>query len=55
MNHFIGFGLLALTVFKILLIVLYHINTNLKVFVFLTVGGLMLAISFIANKRVSAG
>lgn len=51
----IGFGLLALTIFKIFFIDLHHINTNLKVFVFLTVGGLMLAISFFANKRVSAG
>ncbi|HWP00437.1 MAG TPA: DUF2339 domain-containing protein [Methylococcus sp.] len=51
----IGFGLLALTIFKILFIDLYYINTNLKVFVFLAVGGLMLTISFIANKRMSAG
>jgi hypothetical protein len=49
----IGFGLLALTIFKILFIDLYNINTNLKVFVFLTVGGLMLAISFLANKQAS--
>lgn len=48
----IGFGLFALTIFKILFIDLYQINTNLKVFVFLTVGCLMLAISFFANKRI---
>jgi hypothetical protein len=51
----IGFGLLALTIFKIFFVDLHHINTNLKVFVFLTVGGLMLAISFFANKRAAAG
>jgi|GEM_PF-1953859 hypothetical protein len=51
----IGFGLFALTIVKILFIDLYSINTNLKVFMFLTVGVLMLAISFVANKRMSAG
>lgn len=50
----IGFGLFALTIFKILFIDLHNINTNLKVFVFLMVGVLMLAISFFANKQVSA-
>ncbi|NOR81453.1 MAG: DUF2339 domain-containing protein [Methyloprofundus sp.] len=49
----IGFSLLSLTIFKILFIDLHHINTNLKVFVFLIVGGIMLAISFIANKHSS--
>lgn len=51
----IGFGLFVLTIFKILFIDLYSINTNLKVFVFLTVGALMLAISFFTNKREAAG
>ena len=49
----IGFSLLSIAIFKILFIDLYHINTNLKVFVFLAVGGLMLTISFIANKQTS--
>lgn len=49
----IGFGLFSVTLFKILFIDLYHINTNLKVFVFLSVGGLMLGISYFANKKAS--
>lgn len=50
----IGFGLFALTIFKILFVDLYSINTNLKVFVFMMVGIVMLAISFFANKQLSA-
>jgi hypothetical protein len=50
----IGFGLFALTIFKILFVDLYSINTNLKVFVFMMVGIVMLTISFFANKQLSA-
>lgn len=47
----IGFGLLSLTVFKILIIDLHNLNTNFKVFVFMLVGMLMLYISYVANKK----
>jgi hypothetical protein len=47
----IGFGLLSLTIFKILLIDLSNLNTNFKVFVFMLVGMLMLYISFVAHKK----
>jgi hypothetical protein len=47
----IGFGLLSLTIFKILMIDLYYLNTNFKIFVFLLVGLLMLYISYVANKK----
>jgi hypothetical protein len=47
----IGFGLLSLTIFKILFIDLYYLNTNFKIFVFLLVGLLMLYISYVANKK----
>jgi hypothetical protein len=47
----IGFGLLSLTIFKILLIDLHNLNTNFKVFVFILVGLLMLYISYVANKK----
>ena len=47
----IGFGLLAITIFKLLFIDLFNINTNLKVFIFLTVGILMLVISYVANNK----
>ncbi|MCX7067391.1 MAG: DUF2339 domain-containing protein [Methylococcales bacterium] len=47
----IGFGLLSLTIFKILLIDLHNLNTNFKVFVFMLVGILMLYISYVANKK----
>jgi len=47
----IGFGLLSLTIFKILIIDLSNLNTNFKVFVFMLVGMLMLYISYVANKK----
>jgi len=47
----IGFGLLSLTIFKILFIDLSNLNTNFKVFVFMLVGMLMLYISYVANKK----
>lgn len=47
----IGFGMLSLTIFKILFIDLYYLNTNFKVFVFMLVGLSMLYISFVANKK----
>ena len=47
----IGFGLLSLTIFKILIIDLSSLNTNFKVFVFMLVGMLMLYISYVANKK----
>jgi hypothetical protein len=47
----IGFGLLSLTIFKILLIDMSNLNTNLKVFVFMLIGLLMLYISYVANKK----
>lgn len=50
----IGFGLLSLTIFKILLIDLHNLNTNFKVFVFMLVGMLMLYISYVANKKADA-
>jgi hypothetical protein len=50
----IGFGLLSLTIFKILFIDLYYLNTNFKIFVFLLVGLLMLYISYFANKKTGA-
>ena len=50
----IGFGLLSLTIFKILLIDLSNLNTNFKVFVFMLVGMLMLYISYVANKKAGA-
>jgi len=45
----IGFGLLSLTIFKILIIDLSSLNTNFKVFVL--IGLLMLYISYVANKK----
>lgn len=50
----IGFGLLSLTIFKILFIDLYYLNTNFKIFVFMLVGLLMLYISYVANKKAAA-
>ncbi len=50
----IGFGLLSLTIFKILIIDLSNLNTNFKVFVFMLVGMLMIYISFVANKKAGA-
>lgn len=50
----IGFALLSLTIFKILFVDLYYLNTNFKIFVFLLVGMLMLSISYIANKKSGA-
>jgi hypothetical protein len=50
----IGFGLLSLTLFKILIIDLSNLNTNFKVFVFMLVGMLMLYISYVANKKAGA-
>ena len=47
----IGFGLLSLTIFKILIIDLSSLNTNFKVFVFMLIGLLMLYISYVANKK----
>jgi hypothetical protein len=47
----IGFGLLSLTIFKILFVDLSSLNTNFKVFVFMLVGILMLYISYVANKK----
>ena len=49
----IGFGLLSLTVIKILFIDLGYLNTSFKVFVFMLVGMLMLYISYTANKKSS--
>ena len=50
----IGFGLLSLTRFKILIIDLSNLNTNFKVFVFMLIGLLMLYISYVANKKTGA-
>ena len=50
----IGFGLLSLTIFKILIIDLSNLNTNFKVFVFMLIGLLMLYISYVANKKTGA-
>jgi hypothetical protein len=47
----IGFGLLSLTIAKILFVDLVSLNTNFKVFVFMLVGMLMLYISYVANKK----
>lgn len=50
----IGFGLLSLTITKILFIDLGNLNTSFKVFVFMLVGILMLYISYVANKKEGA-
>ena len=49
----IGFGLLSLTIFKILLIDLHNLNTNFKAFVFMLLGILMLYVSYVANKKAN--
>lgn len=47
----IGFGLILISILKIFFYDLSHINTNLKVFLFIIMGSIILGISYFANKK----
>lgn len=49
----IGFGLLAVTILKLIFYDLAHVHTNLKVFLFIVVGVAILSVSYIANKKAA--
>jgi uncharacterized membrane protein len=47
----IGFGLLAATILKLIFYDLANVNTDLKVFLFILIGLVILGISYVANKK----
>lgn len=47
----IGFGLFLVTILKIFFYDLANVNTNLKVFLFIIVGAIILGVSYYANKN----
>lgn len=47
----LGLVLLGITILKIVFYDLTHVNTNLKVFILIIVGGIMLGISYYANRQ----
>jgi uncharacterized membrane-anchored protein len=44
-------ALLWITILKIVFYDLTHVNTNLKVFILIVVGAIMLGVSYYANKK----
>ncbi len=47
----LGLVLLGITILKIVFYDLTHVNTNLKVFILIVVGAIMLGVSYYANKQ----